>query len=177
MHKTIKFQEMISFEREVQFCPYCGHKISKIEENGRVHYYCSYCKLFIYKNPVPVVVVVVFNDAGEVLLIKRKEEPGKGKWALPSGFVEINEDPYEAASRELYEETGIVIEKLTLINVYHQKSRRYESVIVISYMGFSSQEPQPGDDAEEAKFFAINELPEIPFESHIKAIKEALNLL
>ncbi|MDI6851854.1 MAG: NUDIX domain-containing protein [bacterium] len=168
---------MISFEREVQFCPYCGHKITKSRENGRERYYCAHCKLFIYKNPVPVVVVVVFNDVGEVLLVKRKEEPEKGKWALPSGFVEINEAPYETASRELYEETGIMIEKLTLINVYQQKSKRYESVIVISYLGFSSEVPQPGDDAEDAKFFAINELPEIPFESHTKAIKEALSLL
>jgi ADP-ribose pyrophosphatase YjhB (NUDIX family) len=168
---------MISFEREVKFCPYCGHQIEKKEENGRLRYYCSNCNLFLYKNPVPVVVIVVFNDVGEVLLIKRKEEPQKGKWALPSGFIEIGEEPEEAALRELYEETGLKVEKFTLINVYEQKSKRYESVLVIAYLGFSSEEPKPGDDAEEAKFFPTGKLPEIPFESHLKALKDSLNFI
>lgn len=165
---------MLSLEKDPRFCPYCGNKIEKAEDNSKESYYCNHCKRIIYRNPVPVVVITIFNKNHEVLLVRRKEEPGKGMWALPSGFLEIDEEPSDAAKRELLEETGITADELKLLNVFHQKSERYKSVTVIVYMGFSDKNPEAGDDAEDARFFPPSSLPEIPFESHLRAIKCAL---
>ncbi|HOK23570.1 MAG TPA: NUDIX hydrolase [Candidatus Hydrothermia bacterium] len=167
---------MLSLEKEAIYCPYCGQRVKKIADDRGERFYCPVCGSTIYKNPVPVVVIVVFNSKGEILLIKRKVEPEKGEWALPSGFIELSEEPAYAAKRELLEETGIELDDPILINVYHQRSKRYESIVVIVYMGFSDSTPKPGDDAEDAGFFSLKTLPKIPFESHTRAIREAVAL-
>ncbi|MGB9823916.1 MAG: NUDIX domain-containing protein [Candidatus Hydrothermia bacterium] len=165
---------MLSFTIKPKFCPYCGNPLIEKTENGNPRLFCQKCQVFIYRNPVPVVATVISNEKGEILLIKRKVEPAKGKWALPSGFVELNEEPEESAKRELEEETGITVPNLILLNVFHQESKRYESVLVISYFGESNATPAPGDDAEEARFFKYEEaLSLIAFDSHKRAVIEA----
>jgi len=166
---------MLSFRREVKYCPYCGSLLTERDENGVKRLYCPTCKIIIYKNPVPVVALVVLNSKKEILLIKRKVEPKRGKWALPSGFIELYEEPESAAQRELEEETGIKVDKLKLLNVYHQLSQDYESVLVIAFLSFSDSFPQAGDDAEDAKFYPPDEaIKLVCFQSHLRAIKDAL---
>lgn len=159
------------------YCPYCGTKVEMHKIESKIRKFCPNCQTYIYENPVPVVAIVIFNDKNELLLIKRKEEPAKGEWALPSGFIELNEQPQDAAKRELFEETRINARELKLIDVFEQKSKKYKSVLVLAYIGFTKDQPVAGDDAEEAKFFATKNLPQIPFESHIRAIRKSLELL
>ncbi len=156
----------------INFCRLCGGKVEEKNIEGRKRKLCKRCGTINYENPIPAVAVVTRNKEGEILLVKRKIEPQKGFWALPSGFIEINETPETAALRELKEETGFIGKIKKLIGIYSQKSSYYKHVLVIAYFieiigGCISC----GDDAEDAKFFKKSELPKLAFSSHYKALK------
>ncbi|MCP2603878.1 NUDIX hydrolase [Candidatus Aminicenantes bacterium AC-708-M15] len=134
---------------------------------------CPKCGWIKYENPLPSVAALVRNERGEVLLVRRGVEPGKGKWALPSGFIEIEENPEKACLRELKEETGLKGKKIELIGVYSQRSRLYRKVLIIGYEIQANGKLIPGSDSVDAKFFSVKNLPRIPFSSHRKIIKDA----
>ncbi len=161
-----------------KFCPFCGTPLeSKIVE-GKEHYYCPKCDMIIWENPVPVVACVVLNEHNEILLVKRGVPPAKGMWALPSGFMEIGEQPERTATRELEEETGLKGEIEDIVGIYGQSSIKYRWIISIGYkLKIVGGSLRAGDDAADAKFFPLDELPEIPFSTHrkmIEKIKESL---
>lgn len=113
---------------------------------------------------------VVFKKSNfdiQLLLIKRKNEPFKGKWALPGGFVEEHEDLQIAALRELFEETGIELKQMKQLKAFGKPFRDPRShTISIAYLGFADEKviPLAADDAEEAQWFSVNELPELAFD-------------
>ena len=159
----------------VKFCPYCGYKLVRKMLEGRERLYCSRCGKIFYENPTPVVAVIARDDEGKILLIKRKIEPCKGEWALPSGFMELEESPAEAALRELAEETGLKGKSKRLIGVYPNNSEIHGYLITIIYeIKILGGKLCAGDDAEEAEFFAVNQLPPLAFQSHQEALGEVL---
>lgn len=114
---------------------------------------------------------VVFGyEAGiiSVLLIKRKYEPFKGKWAIPGGFVLQNESLEEAVERELKEETGIEINYLEQLYTFGNPKRDPRSrVVSIAYFGLikpSAFKIFANTDAEEVQWFKIIELPSLSFD-------------
>ena len=142
---------------------------------GRERLYCSRCGKIYYENPTPVVAVIARDDKGKILLIKRKIEPCKGEWALPSGFMEIEESPIEAALRELTEETGLKGKSKKLIGVYPNNSEIHGYLVTIIYeVEILGGKLCAGDDAEETEFFAVNQLPPLAFQSHREALREVL---
>jgi len=159
----------------IQYCPYCGHKLIRKQLEGRNRLFCPNCKKIYYENPTPVVAVVARDKTGKVLLIKRKIEPCKGEWALPSGFMEIEETPVQAALRELKEETSVTGKAKKLIGVYSNKSDIHGYLVTIIYeVEIVNGAPCAGDDAEEAKLYDVEELPCIAFESQQKALSKVL---
>jgi 8-oxo-dGTP diphosphatase len=112
----------------------------------------------------------------ELLLIKRKNDPFKGKWALPGGFVDEGEDLHVAATRELQEETGLVIEGMEQLGALGKPDRdpRHHTVS-IAYTGLADKNAEAigADDADEAKWFSVKALPELAFD-HADIIKLAL---
>ena len=159
----------------IKFCPYCGYKLVRKMLEGRERLYCSRCRKIYYENPTPVVAVIARDDEGKILLIKRKIEPRKGEWALPSGFMEIEESPIEAALRELAEETGLKGKSKKLIGVYPNNSEIHGYLVTIIYeVEILGGKLCAGDDAEEADFFAVNQLPLLAFQSHREALGEVL---
>lgn len=113
-----------------------------------------------------------------VLLIKRKNEPYAGWYALPGGFPNMDELLVEAAHRELFEETGIKIDSLALVRVFDAPNRDpRDRNIAIAFVGQVKTEMKPfaGDDASEAEWFSIHTLPQLAFD-HELIIKEALRL-
>lgn len=106
--------------------------------------------------------------------MRRGVEPGKGQWALPSGFVEIDETPEEACLRELKEETGLEGEILRLIGVYTQESRVYKKVLIIGYEVEAQGALTPGSDSLCARFFPLAEIPEVAFSSHKEIIRNGI---
>lgn len=130
-------------------------------------------KIFV---TVDAVVFRKSNAGNELLLIKRKKEPFKGKWALPGGFVDEGEDLPVAAKRELQEETGLVLDNLEQLGAFGKPGRDPRShTVSIAYSGFAEADAQVigADDADEAQWFAVSALPELAFD-HADIIQLAL---
>ncbi|MEA2055905.1 MAG: NUDIX hydrolase [Candidatus Thermoplasmatota archaeon] len=127
-----------------------------------------------YKFPKLTVDGVIIKDAA-VLLIKRKNDPYKGEWALPGGFVEYNEKTEDAAVREVFEETGLKTKIVDLVGVYSDPNRdpRGHTVSVIYLMDVSGGSLCGGDDALDAKFFKISNIPVLAFD-HKQIIDDVL---
>ena len=141
--------------------------------------------MYTYKYPHPAVTTdcIVFGFDGtklNLLLINRGIEPYKGSWALPGGFMKIDETAEQGALRELQEETGvkdIYIEQLQAFTAVDRDPR--ERVMTIAFMAFVRQEKYgviAGDDAAKAQWFPVNSLPQLAFD-HKEIITLALDKL
>jgi ADP-ribose pyrophosphatase YjhB (NUDIX family) len=159
-----------------KYCPWCGEVLSTRTEDGRDRLYCEAEERFLYENPVPASTAVLLDGEGRILLVLRNREPGAGEWSLPGGFVENGESPEDAARRELEEETGLVAHGPALIDVIYQESDFYGTCLLIigySFEGFTG-DIVPGDDASDAKFFPVDDLPPLAFESHRTIVMKAV---
>lgn len=132
-----------------------------------------------YPRPMLTVdVVVLASESGRrrLLLIQRGNEPFEGSWALPGGFVEEGEQVAEAAPRELAEETGLRVGGLELLGVYDTPGRDPRgwtvSVVYLARVQ-GTAEVAGADDAREARWFDVEELPELAFD-HALVVAEAL---
>ena len=142
---------------------------------------------YIYEWPRPMVTVdaVVFkrseDNSTALLLIKRKNEPYKGRWALPGGFVDMDEELADAAARELAEETGLEGVNLEQMHTFGTIGRDPRGrQITIVYMGITHEQNsniKAGDDAAQANWFDIDKLPENMAFDHDKVAKFAIRKL
>lgn len=127
---------------------------------------------FIYKYPRPAVTVdiLVFKliKPIQILLIERKNEPFKNKWALPGGFVDKNESLEKAAKRELAEETALSNIYLKQLQTFGNPGRDPRGhTISIAYWGIIKSDEikiAAGDDASKAEWFNINDIPDLAFD-------------
>ena len=158
------------------FCPRCGLMLGQKALEGTTRLFCSACGWVNYENPLPSSAAFVRNEAGEILLVKRGVEPSKGEWALPSGFIEVDETPDRACLRELSEETGLDGRIEKLLGVYSQRSMMYKNVIIVAYHVEAEGSLQPGSDSESAEYFAPDELPPIAFPSHREIIEDGIKI-
>ncbi len=124
---------------------------------------------------------LVFADVEEtpkVLLIRRGQHPYKGKWAFPGGFIEMDEELHEAAVRELEEETSLSGVELRQMHTFGTIGRdprgRMITVTFIGVVGPDNMQVTPGDDAAEAKWFDIDDLPPMAFD-HDKVAEMAID--
>ena len=162
---------------DFRFCPMCASALKRDNVEGRDRLRCASCDWVNYKNPLPVIACLVLNLKKELLLIKRGVEPCKGCWALPGGFVEVDENPEEAGRRELEEETGIIATPGRQVGVNQHISSKYGAILMVGIEYLTKDfDLRVGDDAEDAKFFSITKLPKIPLESHRLLIEKFLSL-
>ena len=118
----------------------------------------------------------VLDEKGRLLIIRRNIQPGKNLWALPGGFIEMQEDPADAAKRELEEECAITAHDPSLVDIIYQESRFYGTSLLIvgySFAGFEGT-PHAGDDAGKVRFYAFDRLPKLAFEAHGRLINRYL---
>lgn len=164
--------------RNYKFCPVCGsHLIEKyITDEKTNRLVCGNCSFIFYINPTPAVAVILIQNE-EVVLVKRKYEPRKGAWSLPAGFMEYNENTEETAIREVKEETNLDIVVKELFDVFPGFDDPRVHVVLIVYWGEIVNGPViPGDDAEEVKFFPLNELPwNIAFLAHRRVLERLVS--
>jgi ADP-ribose pyrophosphatase YjhB (NUDIX family) len=110
------------------------------------------------KTPLVTVDIIVETDGGIVLVRRRNPPPG---WALPGGFVDPGESVAQAARREANEETGLDVELLELLGVYSDPKRDPRGLYTVStvFIARAAGRPVGGDDAAEARVFALDALP------------------
>ncbi|RLB07462.1 MAG: hypothetical protein DRG50_02795 [Deltaproteobacteria bacterium] len=159
--------------RRRRFCSFCGEQLKRVSRGGRMRLYCSSCDTVHYENPLPATAALVLKGDEDLLLVRRGMEPGKGKWGLPGGFVEAGEAPSEGVLRELKEETGLIGEVERLIDVLYEDSPFYGPLIIIGYKVIpQGGDLLAGDDAVEVRYFPLNGLPRVAFDSHMTLIEE-----
>ncbi|NOZ34840.1 MAG: NUDIX hydrolase [Chlorobi bacterium] len=141
--------------------------------------------VYCYKYPRPAYTAdcIIFTEKSEyaeVVLIKRAFEPFKNYWAFPGGFVDINETGYDAAKRELLEETGLKTDNLSEFGVFDTPGRdprgRTVTVVYYTFNNEAAINLIAGDDAAEVKLFSVKNLPELAFD-HKKILQKAVNEL
>jgi len=130
-----------------------------------------------YQNPASTADIIIEREK-EILLIKRKHEPFKDKWALPGGHLDYGLETLEhAASRELQEETGLITpeNQLQLFGVYSAPNRdpRGHYITHVYIAKTIKGTIKPGDDAKDTRFFPLENLPELAFD-HNKILKDYL---
>lgn len=149
----------------VKFCPRCGTPVLSQFHYGQERPICPACGWMHFADPKVAVAVLVERD-GCLLLVQRANEPHRGLWTLPAGFVNAGEDPAEAAARECLEETGLSVEITGIIDIFAGREHARGSDFVIFYRG---QAPagvaQAADDAAAVGWFARENLPELAFKS------------
>ena len=124
-----------------------------------------------YPHPAVTVDVAVFTAVAgvlNVLLVQRKQWPHTGKWAIPGGFVEIDESLKRAAWRELREETGVQAGLLEQLGAFGRPDRDpRERVITVAYIAlarFDQLRIEAGSDARDARLYPVDDLPELAFD-------------
>ncbi len=129
----------------------------------------------MHKQPSLAADCVVFDPAGRLLLIRRKNPPFRGQYALPGGFVDYGERMEEAALRELREETGIEGRIVRLIGVYSRPDRdpRGHCVSAAYLIEAGSHKAVAGDDAAEAEFVSNFRAEKLAFD-HDEIVADAL---
>ena len=152
---------------EPQFCHQCGAELLDREYDGRTRRYCPGCERFFFRNAVPAVNVFV-RDGDRLLVLREADQDSDwadaGRWVVPGGHSEYDEEPVDAAVRELAEETGIRADPsdLTLFDVGHStyKGLHYNNIAYLLDYGDAEGELTPGPEAAELQFWTPQEVRE-----------------
>lgn len=152
------------------YCPRCGTLMERRQVDDREREVCPACGFVFYRNPVPAVGVVVALD-GKVVMVRRRYPPRAGYWALPAGFMELDESAEEAAIRECHEETGLLVRVDHLLGVYSFGEGQGTGLLIIYAATATGGELAAADDATEVGVFESEALPSpMAFRSHLQAI-------
>jgi ADP-ribose pyrophosphatase YjhB (NUDIX family) len=150
---------------EVNYCPRCGTATILSNRFGKVRPNCPNCDWIYFSDPKVAVVVFIYK-ADKVLLIRRANDPQKGLWTMPGGFMDAGEDPRLAAERECAEETGLKIRVKHLLDIASRPAKSQGAHLILYFEGeYISGALQAGDDADRVSFFGLNDLPPLAFES------------
>jgi 8-oxo-dGTP diphosphatase len=159
--------------RPMRYCSRCGAALGRRFAHGRERLACPACGFVVYVDPKVACGVLVEHD-GRVLLVRRRNEPGRGLWCLPCGFAEADEPPEQAARREAREEAGIEITLDGLLGAYHYTDDPRGAGILLVFRAVCADPSAvtAGDDADMLGFFAPAQLPQISHHTHRSAIKD-----
>jgi ADP-ribose pyrophosphatase YjhB (NUDIX family) len=157
-------------DEHIKFCPRCGAEVTRENKFGTVRPVCPQCGWIYFIDPKVAAAVLVEKD-GRVLLVRRTNEPFRGLWTLPAGFVNGGEDPAEAAARECLEETGLIVNVTRILDVIAgREHNRGADFIIVYHADVISGELMPADDADAAEWFARNQLPPLAFKATQKIL-------
>lgn len=159
--------------RAHRFCSRCGTALDERLAGGRMRPACRSCGFVVYLDP-KVACGVLVEQEGRVLLVRRRNEPGRGRWCLPCGFEDADESPEQAARREAREEAGLELVLDGVLGIYHYTDDPRGAGILVVYRAHCDGEarPVPGDDADDVGFFAPDALPPISHHTHRRALAD-----
>jgi 8-oxo-dGTP diphosphatase len=155
---------------DLNYCPQCGASLEDRQAYGRLRRYCPACERVIFRDPKAAAGVLVVQD-GQVLLVRRGMGLGQGRWSIPAGFIEYDEDPAVTACRECLEETGLEVTLTGLVDVIPGEGLPGEASFLIVYQGrVTGGQLCAADDAAQAAFFPLNDLPPLAFAATRRAL-------
>jgi ADP-ribose pyrophosphatase YjhB (NUDIX family) len=162
----------------LNFCSRCGARLDFgfVDGEHRERLACSKCGFIAYVNPRLVVTTIPVTEDGRVVLLKRGIEPGRGLWAQPGGFLEVDETVTEAAIRETFEETGLVVQPGEVIGLY---SRLEAAVVVLVFEArVVGGEPHTNPEALAIKAYQPEAIPwpQIAFSTTWWALRDWVSL-
>lgn len=156
-----------------RYCPHCAAPLAEGEKFGRMRRHCRYCGFIHFVEP-KVAVAGVVTDGKRILLVRRNAIPRIGYWALPAGYMDVDELPEEALVREVAEETGVTVRVVRLEDVAPLAGWQERRGILVLYRAepltaatVAGAGVTAGDDVSEARWFGRDEVPwdELAFES------------
>ena len=152
---------------EFTYCPHCATPLEPAQRHGTIRPTCPACGFIHWRNPAVGAAAVVFDADGNILLVRRA--PGAtraGLWSIPAGFVDYGEEVRAAAKRELEEETGLIAKVGDVVWVasnFHDPGKLTVGIwFAATVIGGTLQ---AGDDADDARFFGLDDLPPLAFET------------
>ena len=151
---------------QFKHCPFCGARLVLEEKGGKNRPACPNCRFVQFRNPFPGVVVLIEKD-GQVLLGRRSGSYGAGKWGLPQGFIEFDEDFLTGAIREVKEETGLDVEIRSIISVVSNfLSPGLHTLAIVLLARVIGGALRAADDLEVVSWFPLaGPLPDMAFEA------------
>ncbi|CAN5524447.1 hypothetical protein BH23CHL2_BH23CHL2_08030 [soil metagenome] len=141
-------------------CQRCGQDMHAVERHGRVRPVCPECNFTAFFDPKVSAATIIESD-GRFVMLKRAGEPGKGKWTFPSGFVDRGEPVRAAAAREAYEEVGIEVSELELMEIYSDPGATV--ILVVFRAQANGQLPRVSKESTEVALVDPDDLPELAF--------------
>jgi ADP-ribose pyrophosphatase YjhB (NUDIX family) len=154
----------------IKFCPRCAAAVMRQEKFGAIRPVCPQCGWIHFQDP-KVAAAVLVQEGSRVLLVRRVNEPHRGLWTLPAGFVNGGEDPAEAAARECLEETGLTVRVTRVFDVIAGREHERGADFIIVYVAeVLSGEMAPADDADAVEWFERNDLPPLAFAATKKVL-------
>jgi ADP-ribose pyrophosphatase YjhB (NUDIX family) len=159
---------------EFRFCPVCGDELVRLAngpDRGRMG--CPRLHFVHYENPAVTAFALVERD-GRYLVLQRGQEPYRGRWELPGGFVEQRETPAEGVRREIFEETGLRVDAPSIIGAY---TSRYGddgkwTVDVAFHCQASPGELSLSAESSHAAWVSIEQMPPLAFAGERSAFEE-----
>ena len=159
-----------------QFCPRCG---TESPETGVIPFRCQQCEFCFFFNPVSAVAGIVSDNEGQVLMLRRARDPGKGKLGLPGGFIDIGESAEEALIRESHEEVKLPLSDVTYLcsgpNTYTYRGVTVSVLDIFYAANVASFENLAAEESEVEGIHICHpgeeELSQMAFESNRKALE------
>ncbi|MFW6075139.1 MAG: NTP transferase domain-containing protein [Chloroflexota bacterium] len=152
-----------------RYCQRCGDVMHQVIRHDLLRPVCPSCNFTYFADPKVVVAAVIEID-GQVVMLRRKTDPGRGKWTIPSGFVDRGEPVDVAVRREVEEEVGLTIEQPVLFQTYSEPG---DQVVLIAYGAeLDGVAPIVGDEADRVGLFAPDDLPELAFPRDERIIRD-----
>lgn len=154
-------------EQRAAYCLVCGSSLEDREISGRRRRACPACSFIVFEATACAAAAVVVRGR-EVLLVRRAIDPAKGRWGFPAGFQDYGESPAETAVREVHEETCLEVELVGLLDVVLSRDNPRKLINLVVYLArVVAGELAAADDALEARFFPLDDLPEdLAFENN-----------
>lgn len=155
---------------EINFCLRCGNPLVRAERFGRLRPVCPACGWVYYADPKVAVAALIEQD-GQVFLVRRANDPQRGLWSLPAGFIDAGEDPAQAVVRECLEETGLQVKVSELSQIVAgQEHPRGAHFLIVYRAQIVGGKLAPGDDVDQAAFFPLQALPPLAFAATRKVL-------
>lgn len=161
---------------DFRYCPRCATALELRASPGPdpARPTCPACGFVHYGNPAPTVQAWIGRDDGAYLALRRDQEPFRGEWNMPGGFVEAGESGPEAITREVGEETGLEIEVGAVIGIYASSYGTGASALPIFDVAYrctiAGGELVISDESEEAGWFPLAGFPRPAFAGERRAL-------